>query len=139
MPSRKVLIVEDDIDLQGLLALILRRSQVDFDLVSSAEDALMMLASGEYCGVVTDLAMRGMDGWMLMDKMRQDLKTQDVWCIAITSYHDASVEEAALEAGFSAYHRKPLDIKTFVGQIKNRLNMPPVRSNVRTEGMDCWQ
>lgn len=123
MISQKLLIIEDDVALQNLLALALRRHHIAFDVVTSAEDALMMLADIDYSGLIVDLALPQMDGWTFLETLRRNPRTATIPCIAITCYHISELDAVALDVGFTAYFRKPLDIEVFVKRLPAILAM----------------
>lgn len=128
MVTQKLLIVEDDRALQQLLALAFRRHRINFDVVASAEDALMMVADTDYAGLIVDLALPRMDGWTLLETLRRHPRMAAIPCIAMTCYHVNELEEVAQENGFAAYFRKPLDIGAFIRQLPAILAVNQSRS-----------
>ena len=122
MATSKLLIVEDDVELQKLLALTLRCHRIGFDVIASAEDAFMMLADTDYSGLIVDLALPRMDGWTFIEMLHRNPRTAPIPCIAITCYHINELDAVALDVGFTAYFRKPLDITAFVYQIQRIFN-----------------
>lgn len=118
MSAPYILVIEDNPDSQNLISLILRHHQINFDLVSSAEDALMMLTCCDYSAIVVDLVMPDMDGWTLLERVRHDRRTAHIPCLAVTAFHHSDVDFEALNAGFAAYFFKPLESDAFVGAIR---------------------
>jgi len=99
------------------LALALRRHRIGFDVVGVAEDALMMLADMDYSGLIVDLALPRMDGWTFLETLHRNPRTAAIPCIAITCYHINELDAVALDVGFAAYFRKPLDIEAFIRRL----------------------
>ncbi len=68
----RVLLIEDDDVMRVTVADILLDEGVEVDAVSNAEDALVLLGSGQVCDVlVTDIDLgAGLDGLALADSVR---------------------------------------------------------------------
>ncbi len=68
----RVLLIEDDNLVRTLVADILLDEDIEVDAVSNAEDALVLLGSGQVCDVlVTDINLgAGLDGLALADSVR---------------------------------------------------------------------
>lgn len=68
----RVLLIEDDNLVRTLVADILLDEGIEVDAVSNAEDALVLLGSGQVCDVlVTDINLgAGLDGLALADSVR---------------------------------------------------------------------
>ncbi|MCC7450583.1 MAG: response regulator [Anaerolineae bacterium] len=118
MNAPYILVIDDNSDSQGLIALILRHYQISFDMVSSAEDGLMMLSCCDYSAVVVDLVLPDMDGWTFLERMRRNPRSVHTPCLAVTAFHHADVDLEALQAGFAAYFFKPLDAAAFIDTLR---------------------
>lgn len=114
--ARRILVVEDDPDGQTVVAHVLGYMNIPTDIADSGERACELLfdVSKHYTAVVIDLALPQMNGWNLLQAIRQNPHTANYTCIAITAYHSSSVRERALEAGFTSYFPKPIDATSFV-------------------------
>jgi len=117
----RLLVVEDDRDGQEVVARMLHYHHIPVDAVYSAEEGLELLAQKRYTGVITDLALPGMDGWSLLATMQITPHVSRLPCVAITAYHSAEVAVKAIEAGFVAYFSKPLEPATFVQELQRVL------------------
>jgi CheY-like chemotaxis protein len=118
----RILVVEDDTDGQEVVARMLRYHHIPVDAVYSAEEGLELLAQNQYTGVITDLALPGMDGWTLLATMQITPHISRLPCVAMTAYHSADVAVKAIEAGFAAYFPKPLEPTTFVQELQRVLS-----------------
>jgi CheY-like chemotaxis protein len=118
----RILVVEDDVDGQEVVARMLRHHRIPADIAGSAEDALDMLVATEYTGAIIDLNLPGMDGWTLLNRMRSDAQTTQIRCVAVTAYHSADLAVKAIGAGFDAYFPKPLEATSFVRELQRILN-----------------
>lgn len=119
MQPESVLIVEDDPDGQELLARMLIRASIPVEVAGTAEDALQLVSLDEHVAVVIDLALPGMDGFELLNRIRQDAALAKLPCIAITAYHTPSLKQRVMNEGFDAYFPKPLDDIRFLKTLKD--------------------
>ncbi|HRE49119.1 MAG TPA: response regulator [Aggregatilineales bacterium] len=122
-PSRhpQILIVEDDADGQEVIRRILRHHHLEASFAHSAEEALERLSEHTYRVVILDLALPGMDGWTLFNRLQHDPTTKDIPCFAVTGFHAPDLALKALRSGFAGYFSKPLDMTAFVGEVRRVL------------------
>ncbi len=112
--SSTILVVEDEHDARDVMSRLLK-SVGDVDSVVSAEDALVNIQEKHYQLAVIDLSLPEMDGFELLQNIRQDGHTMQ--CIAVTAFHTPELEQQALQAGFDGYHPKPIDHMTFMASL----------------------
>lgn len=122
MNSDKLLVVEDDVDGQEVVGRMLRHHRIPYDMAHSGEEAIELLKAGSYAGAILDLALPGIDGWELLNSIKQNPSTRHLRCVAITAYHSADVAVKAIEAGFVAYFPKPLEATSFVRELERALH-----------------
>ncbi len=118
MTDQRILVVEDDTDGQEVVARMLRFHRLDFDVVGTAEEALDALSQAQYSAAIIDLALPGMDGWALLNNIRNNDATAHMKCVAVTAFHSAEVATKAIEVGFKAYFAKPLETTSFVRELQ---------------------
>lgn len=118
MPTKTVLVVEDDPDGQELVARILFRARIPVEIAATAEDALRLLSPDEHSAVVIDLALPGIDGFELLSRIRDNDSLKALTCIAITAFHTPSLKQRVMNEGFDAYFPKPLDDSRFLRTMK---------------------
>lgn len=121
MSEWRILVIEDDTDGQEVMARMLNHHHIPMDVVYSAEEGLELLSKNKYSGVITDLALPGMDGWGLLATMQITPHVSELPCVAVTAYHSAEVAVKAIEAGFAAYFAKPLEPASFVRDLQRVL------------------
>jgi CheY-like chemotaxis protein len=114
----KVLVVEDESDSMELVQGVLEHHGISSVGASDAEKALVLLEDMLPTLILIDLALPGMDGWELMNKVRANQRLSKVPCVAITAFHVPELAEQAIEAGFNAYFAKPLDATSFVRELQ---------------------
>lgn len=105
-----VLVVEDDPLSSDILSQILEYNNMNVTVVSSAEDALQVLAHNRYDMAVLDLALPQMDGWQLRREMLVLPNAQGTIIVALTGFYTPLLAKKAKEAGFSAAFSKPVSV-----------------------------
>jgi len=104
-----ILLVEDN-DLNQELALdILSNNNIGVELAHNGQEAVKMVQSGEYDGVLMDCQMPVMDGYEATKIIRQDLKFKDLPILAMTANAMKGDKEAVLAAGMNDHIPKPID------------------------------
>ncbi|MET3877810.1 ATP-binding protein [Chitinophaga sp. OAE865] len=108
-PGIRLLVVEDSILNQKLLALMLDRMQASYLIVSSAEEALEAYEKEAFDFILTDIDLPGIDGLMLTNMIRElpDPKKAAVTIIAITGNVMDDDIELYLRSGLNDYIMKP--------------------------------
>ncbi|MBD2101365.1 PAS domain-containing protein [Leptolyngbya sp. FACHB-261] len=115
----RILVVDDDDDTRELVAIVLERSGAVVTAVPSAQAALIALAQCQPDILVSDIGMPEVDGYMLIDQVRQLRPEQggQVPAIALTAYASEIDQQRVLEAGFQKHVTKPLDPVRLVNAI----------------------
>jgi len=119
---KTVLVVEDDRDGQEVIARMLFRAKITVEVTGTAEDAIQVLSADEHAVVVIDLALPGMDGFELLQYIRQKPEVAALPCVAITAFHTPTLKQQVIQAGFNAYFAKPLDDRRFIMTIQELLS-----------------
>lgn len=119
----RVLVVEDEVDGGDVVAGILGQHDILTDIAITAEDALQLLEGNQYDAAVIDLALPGMSGFDLVQRIRQHERYAALPCIAYTAYHSSKVRYEAKESGFDAYLEKPLDRKLLITTLHELLDL----------------
>jgi PAS domain S-box-containing protein len=90
--NARLLVVDDEPQVLGILSEMLQRVGHTVTMATSGLEALELFAPGRYDVVLTDLGMGGMNGWQLVDRLRQVDK--DVGMIFVTGWglHEKELE-----------------------------------------------
>jgi CheY-like chemotaxis protein len=108
MASARILLVESDDVLARVLTVLLQHWRYDVELARDSGEALSALGKGMPAAIVTDVALRGLDGLQLTRALKLDPLTRAVPVIAIQA-EDAAQEQEAIAAGCAGCVGKPLD------------------------------
>lgn len=121
----KVLVVEDDPDIRGLVETRLRRQGHRVVSAASAEEALAVLAEkGAPEVVVLDVLLPGASGLDLLRSIRSDEATAHVPAVFLSG----RIEEADIEAGRAlgaTYLTKPLVLSALVSAVDTAVAQEP--------------
>jgi CheY-like chemotaxis protein len=107
--GKRLLIVEDDVDLAENLAEILEGMGYQALVAESAERALDLLEREPVDGVITDFRLPGLDGVELIGKLRA--KGLPVPVVVISAFMDPRVAAQAEEAGALHVLPKPVNLE----------------------------
>ncbi len=115
----KILIVEDDKNLNMMLKLILKSKNLDWELQTahSGDDALNVLKTFKPDAIVLDIMMPGMDGIELAKRIRTDSRHSRTKIAALSALSDNETKTKATNAGVNAYWTKPIIPDTLVANI----------------------
>lgn len=119
MSIAKILVVEDDAELQEALVDILTLNQFAVLAVSSAEEALQVL-DDEIGMVFTDIRMDGMDGYELMKRLRAYKPYLPI--VLMTAYGTVEQAVQAMKHGAVDYIEKPFEANVLVEKAKAYFN-----------------
>lgn len=111
----RVLIVEDEPKLAGLIRSGLRQRGFAVDNAASGEDALWMAGSTPYDAIVLDVMLPGIDGFETCRRIRAD----EVWSpILMLTARDAVEDRVGgLECGADDYLTKPFYVEELIARL----------------------
>jgi diguanylate cyclase (GGDEF)-like protein len=108
MLMEKILIVDDSIVQAARLKAILE-DEYDVTVAQRAEDGLRWASDGNFSLILLDVVMPGMDGFTLLKKLQEEIITQSVPVILITSLSGVADEQRGLILGAVDYITKPFN------------------------------
>lgn len=136
-PTEKptILIVEDNIELQGYLRLVLADTYRVL-IADHGQAALNKLHKNPTCELIlSDLMMPVMDGYQLLEKLKASDATRHIPVIMLTARADLRDKLKALRIGVDDYLVKPFDEEELVVRIAHLLkNHTARRTAIATEG-----
>ena len=123
MTSSSVLIVDDDPNvLQTLYGILtFQMKGVTVHLAESGRAALDLIAATDYDAVISDIKMSGMDGLVLMEKIRTIRPGTPV--LLITGYDERDLILGALRGGAYDFIRKPIEPGYFLAAVSRAIQM----------------
>ncbi len=117
-----VLVVDDEPFITHLLAMALRQEGYDVLTAHDGQEALSLFGRRpEIALVVMDLAMPGLAGPEALARMQQ--LRPGVRCCFMTGNHNDTLDEELLKQGGTAVFRKPFNLASIGGMIRQYLGV----------------
>ncbi|MGV0108487.1 phosphate regulon sensor histidine kinase PhoR [Nostoc sp. DSM 114160] len=115
----QILVVDDDDDTRDFHTFVLEQAGAMVTAVTSAKEALQVLAESESDMLLSDIGMPEMDGYMLMRQVRalQANQAKQIPAIALTAYAGEINQQQALESGFQKHLSKPVEPEELIKEI----------------------
>jgi two-component system OmpR family response regulator len=112
----RVLVVEDEVKMAGLLRRGLEEEGHAADVASGGDDALWMSAAVEYDAIVLDVMLPGVDGFEVCRRLRE----RDVWTpvLMLTARDAVDDRIAGLDAGADDYLPKPFSFAELLARLR---------------------
>lgn len=129
----KLLLVDDDAELSAMLEQILTKEGYDLTLAADGEIGLRRALSGSFDLILLDVMLPGIDGFQLLQHLRQQARSTPV--IMLTARGDDDDRVAGLELGADDYLPKPFNPKELLARIKALLRRSP-NTSVTPESID---
>ena len=117
--SLRVLLVDDQPDLLSMLDLMMQRRQYEVRTCQSASEALKAASEFAPHVVVSDIGMPEMDGYEMMEAMREQPQFGPFRAIALTGYDLKLDGDRAKRAGYDAHLAKPIEFDQLFEMIEN--------------------
>jgi two-component system OmpR family response regulator len=112
----RVLIVEDEPKMAGLLRRGLRQEGIAADLATKGEDAVWMAGATEYDAIVLDLMLPGIDGFEVCRRLRGDGVLAPI--LMLTARDGVSDRVAGLDSGADDYLVKPFSYAELLARLR---------------------
>ena len=113
--KKKILIVDDDVNIAELISLYLLKECFDTMIVNDGEEALSVFPTYQPNLVLLDLMLPGMDGYQVCRELRKD---SSVPIIMLSAKGEIFDKVLGLELGADDYIIKPFDSKELVARVK---------------------
>lgn len=128
----QVLLVDDDGDTRDFISFLLEQNGAIITAIASASTALQILDQAKFDLLISDIGMPGMDGYELIQHIRDRPAERggQIAAIALTAYAGEYNQQQALRAGFQRHVAKPVDPEAFINLIvdlaseRNRVQQP---------------
>jgi two-component system OmpR family response regulator len=136
----RILVVEDDTDLNRQLVTALEEAGYVVDSASDGEDGHFLGDTEPYDAVVLDLGLPTLDGLSVLENWRRDGRTMPV--LILTARDRWSDKVAGIDAGADDYVAKPFHMEEVLARVRalvrraaghasNELTCGPVRLDLR--------
>ena len=126
MEKNSILVIDDDRNILAIIEMYLRKAGYEVTCVERGDEALQAFRRVQPALVVLDVMLPGMDGWEVLDKLRQE---SDVPVIMLTAKGETEDRIQGLDLGADDYIVKPFDAKELLARIKAVLRRSSLPEN----------
>ncbi len=126
-PGRRerILVADDNADMREYLEQLLRDWEVT--TVADGEAALHAARENPPDLVVTDVMMPGLDGFALLDALREDPRTQAIPVLMLSARAGEEARISGLGAGADDYVTKPFSARELTARVRSLLSLSRAR------------
>ena len=117
-----VLVAEDDARLAQVIARVLTEEGYVVDLAADGEDALGLALEGAFDVLVLDVMMPGLDGFQVLQELRQ--QRVDTPVLLLTARGEVEDRVRGLDLGADDYLTKPFAFAELLARIRARARRP---------------
>lgn len=125
-PKAHVLVVDDGTENRELIKLILDDLNIQSTTAVDGLDGLNQVTDIDFDVILMDVQMPVMDGYTAVGKMREQGLQQPI--VALTAHAMKGIETQCLQAGYSHYMTKPINIDALITLLATLLNAKPLQS-----------
>ncbi|MCL3780927.1 response regulator [Prolixibacteraceae bacterium JC049] len=126
--NSKILIVEDNLDLQQYLTQLLQKTY-NVKTASNGVEAWEYLQNHKPDIIISDVMMPQMDGFELCDKIKSDLSTSHIPVILLTAKTEEQDKTLGLRKGADLYLEKPFNSEILLSYLRN---LEVAKQNIKT-------
>ncbi len=134
MSKKHILIVEDDEDIQQLIAFNLLKAGFHVTCADDGEEGLAQIATNTFDCLILDLMLPGMSGYEVCSTIREHEKKGALPIIMLTAKGEENDIVIGLESGGDDYITKPFSPKVLVARIKSVLRRGEKDATDKAEG-----
>jgi len=128
----KILII-DDSPLQAAQLQAILKGSYDITISQTAEDGLRRASTETFSLILLDVVMPGMDGFTLLKKLQEEIITQSIPVILITSLSDIEDEQYGLTLGAVDYITKPFSPLIVEARVNTHIKLYNYRKQVELQ------
>ncbi len=125
--KKKVLVVDDQMEIRELIAVFLRGTEFKFVEASNGCDGILVARDQKPDVILLDIMMPKFDGFMTCKVLKRNPATKDIPVIFLTAKKTKEDIKKALEAGGSDYLMKPFDPSDLLTRLRRVLSSKEVR------------
>ncbi|MFP5247964.1 MAG: response regulator [Thermoanaerobaculia bacterium] len=105
----RVLVADDDLAIRQLVCTIIRREGLEVDCVADGTEAIEKLRSHEYAVILLDLTMPRLDGFGVIEYLKQHQPIHKPVVLVVTAYADQKFKEVDPNV-VAGVLRKPFEV-----------------------------
>ena len=121
--NKKILIVDDDLQVQKLLTVMLSSQNYETETASSGFEAGTKVVKFKPGLIILDLIMPEMTGFEVCRQIKKGPETSHIKILVLTGYDSKENKKRIMEAGADDYMEKPVEKDVLLGHIENLLSI----------------
>ncbi len=121
MAHELILIVEDNEKNRKLVRDVLTFKGYEIIEAETGEEGIRLAQEQRPSLVVMDIRLPGIDGIEALGRLRAEPATREIPVMAMTASVMTADGQRITDAGFDAYHGKPIKVKDFVAAVEQLL------------------
>ncbi|MDP8263208.1 MAG: response regulator [Candidatus Ancaeobacter aquaticus] len=119
--SKKILIVDDDLNIAKLLASRLKANNYDICVACDGLSAVSIAHREKPDLIILDMMLPAGSGFTVFENLRKSVDTFAIPIIFITAFPDKEKEEKAFEMGAEGFIAKPFEADDLLLKVKKAL------------------
>jgi CheY-like chemotaxis protein len=117
-----VLVCEDDVDIAGLIVMMLENAGYGADIAYNASQACEMVAAWPYAAMTVDLKLPDLDGMELIRRLREGVTTSHLPIVVVSARaEDGRIEIDSETLSVSDWLGKPIDANRLVIAVRDAI------------------
>ena len=132
--ANQVWVIDDDRSIRWVLEKALSKAGMQVTCFSSANGVMEALERGQPEAIISDVRMPGMDGFTLLEKIKNIYPELPV--VIMTAHSDLDSAVSAYHSGAFEYLPKPFDIEEAVDQVRRACKLRQ-RVSRQCRARDC--
>jgi DNA-binding response OmpR family regulator len=121
----KILVVDDEQDVLGMLQVVLTGHGYEVLTAASGMEGLVQAQSGDPDLILLDIMMKEMDGWEVLKLLQFDDKTRDIPVMMVSARVETRDKIRGLQEGAVDYVTKPFAMRDILERIAAILDSSP--------------
>jgi len=131
-PAFRVLVVDDDADMVGFLAMLLQKEGLKVEIASDGESALAKVHASPPDLVLLDVMMPGTSGFDVCQRLKADEHTALIPVVLVTALEDSQSRVRGIEAGADDFLSKPVKREELVARVKTLRRLHETRKELES-------
>jgi two-component system response regulator ResD len=118
MSDKKILVIDDDRNILEMMTIALGRADFQVAVAADGDDGLRMFKADQPDLVIIDIAMPGIDGYEVTERIRGLDEGRGTPIIILTAHDQPVMRDYAQELGADLYMTKPVPPAKLLEQIR---------------------
>lgn len=123
--SYRVVVVDDDKEIQEIVTFVLSRNGFDVAVASNGQQLQEVLATTVPDLIILDVMMPGLDGYQIFASLRESTASRHIPVIIMTAHIENIYERISLDLGAAEHITKPFHPLDLVGKVQRLLQAMP--------------